>query len=158
MKEIFIHDIIGKLEWDLWKFGFNYFSTKKFEFLDEICNAVICFKVRDGQNITEKQVDKYKQIVDNPKKFFDMVAQSIFDYYVTDYNDFCYLEELPKITTIKELRPLLLLGKGIVIYIERDFRDYIGVSLECIWEEEHGLGVKIKDGKVIDVGFEDIIL
>ena len=39
-----------------------------------------------------------------------------------------------------------------------DWSEYIGLLMECAWEEEHGLGVKIVDGTIKEMGFQDIVL
>lgn len=35
---------------------------------------------------------------------------------------------------------------------------HVGLLLECTWEPEHGLAVKIEDEEIIEVGFQDIVL
>lgn len=191
MEKILIHDIIGKLEWDLRGYGSDYFCTREFEFMGKICKMQLLFVVDEedeeyGEDeepcneITESQVKKYQYIMENQEEFFKMVEEAILNYYIYSYENFMIPTDYPKISTIEELKELLLLDSGIAIYIEQDWCDFIGVALECKWEEEHGLGVKVQDeeiwreendiedfkyrylkfknNKAIEVGFQDIIL
>ena len=38
-----------------------------------------------------------------------------------------------------------------------DIREF-GILCECTWEEEHGLAIKYQDEKVVEVGYQDIII
>jgi len=38
-----------------------------------------------------------------------------------------------------------------------DWSAVIGILAECSWEEEHGFGVKIMDGRVTEIGFQDLV-
>lgn len=34
----------------------------------------------------------------------------------------------------------------------------IGLSFDCSWDEENGLGIRLNNEEVIDVGFQDIAI
>lgn len=82
------------------------------------------------------------------------VSQALYDYYVDwhpqleghddpilmpDPGDPQLVEDRARITTI---------------YLNKD--GSIGLTGDCTWEDEHGLGVLIKDGKVIDCGYAEV--
>ena len=81
--------------------------------------------------------------IENSKEFFETIANVILEYYIEEYKYFTSPEYFPKISTIEELKEVLLLYEVIIIYIMVDWRDFIGIALECKWEREHGLGIRI---------------
>lgn len=163
-KEI-INDVVGKLEWDN-EYNLGYKITKEFSFIGTICEVKIMFRTEEDK-ITANQIQKYKEITKNPKKFFNMIEEALLEYYIEYYNDINdydegdfddYPEGFPEISTVEELKPLLLLEYGIYISIREDWENYILVVLDCIWDEESGLAVKIENGKIVDVGSQSSIL
>lgn len=82
------------------------------------------------------------------------VSQALYDYYVNWY---------PQLERYNN--PILMPAPGdpqlvddrariTTIYLNKD--GSVGLSGQCTWEDEHGLGVLIKDGKVIDCGYADV--
>lgn len=62
----------------------------------------------------------------------------------------------PEIETIGQLvKHIMLVGLSIPYDILRDGRD-IGLSFDCSWDEEDGLGVRLINEKVDDVGHQEI--
>jgi hypothetical protein len=45
-----------------------------------------------------------------------------------------------------------------VVFRYGNTRPTFGLLLNCTWEEEHGVGIKFVNGKVTQVGFQDIVL
>jgi hypothetical protein len=47
----------------------------------------------------------------------------------------------------------------IVSYMNgQEWCNYIGLLAECSWSLEHGLGVKIVDGRIVEIGYQDIVI
>jgi hypothetical protein len=42
-----------------------------------------------------------------------------------------------------------------ILPVERDGLGYIGFELGCSWDEEHGVGVMLHGGRIIDIGSAD---
>jgi hypothetical protein len=47
----------------------------------------------------------------------------------------------------------------IVSYMNgQEWCNYIGLLAECSWSLEHGLGVRIVDGRIVEIGYQDIVI
>ncbi len=48
---------------------------------------------------------------------------------------------------------------GIVVsYMDgQEWCNYIGLLAECPWSPEHGIGIKIVNGQVVEIGYQDIV-
>lgn len=166
-KEIFVHEVIGELEWDRHGYGEDYFCDREFEFIGIKCKFQIAFISYGDKVIDEQQVYDYNYFIKNNDSILSEIAEKIFVYYneLYDENE-CEFDELglKKITQTSEIIPLIgdadAQDNYIIsptIYIKQD-RDYIGFSVGCEWDIDNGLGVKIVDGKVEEIGFQDIVL
>jgi hypothetical protein len=92
-----------------------------------------------------------------------IIYKAIYDYYqvvAPEYRtrfgqEFAHLA--PEVNDIAELRKILTPE---AVFIPDIFpeNEEIGLLFECTWEPEHGLGVKIEHGRVVEVGFQDVCL
>jgi hypothetical protein len=73
-------------------------------------------------------------------------------YGIRDPSD----ERVPLIKSVKDLYRLVEPESVTFPYVCP--RPTFGILCQCTWEEEHGLAVKYEDGKVVEVGFQDIVL
>ena len=64
-------------------------------------------------------------------------------------------EIMPKVTSIRDLRPLIGLAVVHLLEDERDGVAYVGFELGCSWDVEHGLGVMTHAGRVVGIGDAD---
>jgi hypothetical protein len=65
----------------------------------------------------------------------------------------------PKVPLISSLDELgRLIEPEAVVFRYTNARPTFGLLLKCSWEEEHGVGIKFVNGKVTQVGFQDIVL
>jgi len=82
------------------------------------------------------------------------VSQALYDYYVNwypqldRYND-PILHPAPGDPQLVEDRARIT-----TIYLGKD--DRIGLSGACTWDDEHGLGILLENGQVIDCGYADV--
>lgn len=90
----------------------------------------------------------------------------IFKYYLESFEDYRAMysnnEELemiaPQISSIEELGKLVSPTNLLIRYDFEDGIRRVGVLCDCTWEPEHGLAVSIENEKVIEIGFQDIVL
>lgn len=136
--------------------GYNWVSFKEIEFMGKLIDVEFYFEVeRKDSELSKKQIEYFISIL-NSESFFKKIAKGIFNYYTDMYDELQETHtELQEINEINMLSSMLRFP--ICVFIS-DENEYIGASMNCIWEPEHGLGVKIVDGEVVEVGFQDIIL
>lgn len=98
-----------------------------------------------------------KEIVQIRQGEFRKLEEEIFENY-EDYGEAVGFEEIPGISKPYEVW-LHLRNLHIYIYKSEKKKNpfRIGITFDCAWEEEHGLGVLL-DGKfeVLEVGTQDI--
>ncbi len=62
---------------------------------------------------------------------------------------------MPWLDSAEELRAFVGLAIVHVLPVERDGVAYLGFELGCAWDEEHGVGVLVHRGEVVEVGDAD---
>ncbi len=99
----------------------------------------------DDKKINEQQLEGYKSIVQYSAQDWENILNEILAYYMKHYSD---LEDWDlHIETIEGLSTAIQLNS---ISIQKSGR--VGMSFDCIWDEEHGLGVRIEKSKEVTVG------
>jgi hypothetical protein len=125
---------------------------------------VIFEREKPDQTPTERQIEAFCNFVSNRDQFFDGLEGSLFQYF----NDARQRSNLHQ-DTIKRLFPLLehprqlkslIEFRGILVsyYDGEAWCEYIGLLMECRWDVEHGLGVKVVGGQVREIGLQDIVI
>lgn len=112
----------------------------------------------DHESIYDEQRVSYQQLSDAiPKaeiaifKFY----QSICDDYRSRFGDEADAR-MPLIGEISELSKFVKLTGVVFPMVMHRGEISVGFLLECSWEPEHGLGVKLANGE-IEVGTQDIL-
>jgi len=144
---------------DLWKGETNITMFGRSE------NATLYINGEENNEITSNQREAFLNFQSNMDKIMSEAEASIFKYYQSiceDYRAMTTSDEAdivaPKISSERELSRLV---KPTSLLIRYDFEDGIrrvGVLCDCTWEPEHGLGISIENEKIIEIGFQDIVL
>ena len=109
------------------------------------------------------QRDVFDDFFKNQGNLKPKIYDAIFEYYQSvapEYRDRVgknYSKYVPYIKSIDELKTLLEPDSVFISDLAPD-RKEVGVLFECSWEPEHGLGVKIINGEIVEVGYQDICL
>jgi len=67
-------------------------------------------------------------------------------------------ERYPEIRSIEQLISHITLVGIKVPYAEMYGGRSIGLSFDCTWDDENGIGVRLNDERVIKIGFQDVAL
>ena len=90
------------------------------------------------------------------------ILSSILEYYNTRREELGYDDETndnyPYIENEDVLLNHITLVGIKVPYAEIYGGRSIGLSFDCSWDEENGLGIRLNNEEVIDVGFQDIAI
>ena len=117
---------------------------------------------KDG--VEQHQLAAYKTFTEKTDAIVSASEKAIFDYYqsvckevrsrygITNPND-------ARVPIIKSSRDVfgLVEPEGVTFPYARQ-RPTFGILCQCTWEEERGLAVKYENEKLVDVGFQDIVL
>lgn len=101
-------------------------------------------------------------VIENEEKIFDSCMNSLFHQYPEIYATYakCYDENevnefLPKINNIEELMQVVEVSSINIHPLEKKGIPFIGVELNCPWDDEHGLGILLWGDKVLKIGQGD---
>lgn len=116
------------------------------------------------EGVEQHQIAAYRTFTENTDAVVSAAEKAIFGYYqsickearsrygITNPSD----EKVPIVKSIRDMFPLVE-PEGVTFPYARQ-RPIFGILCQCTWEEERGLAVKFEDGKLVDVGFQDIVL
>jgi hypothetical protein len=119
--------------------------------------------------VTKKQAENLLEFQKNEKEIVEKIKLAIFEYYKSVYNDYksgidlankeITKKELEKIlptpTTPENLFKSYQIG---TIHIQDDKNcklGTIGLEFDCDWDIENGLGIKIENWKIKEVGIAE---
>jgi hypothetical protein len=143
---------------DLWQ------RTSEFALFDVKRAIPLMISISPKNGVEPDQVSAYKYFVENTPAVVSAAEQGIFDYYcsicgqyrsqfrISDPND----KRFPIVKTKAQVARLITLEAVIFPYVRR--QPTFGILCQCTWEEERGLAVKFSDGKMVGVGFQDIVI
>lgn len=116
------------------------------------------------QSPNELQIEAFCRFMADRDAFFSDLERLLFDYYTEARAD-CDLDAktkeslFPLIDDPRQLSSMTRLTGIVIGYFDGDdWSAVIGLLAECSWEREHGLGVKVIDGRVAEIGFQDVVV
>lgn len=115
----------------------------------------------DGR-FDQRQYVAYRTYLENWHQLQNHVLQSLLQYYQQKRQelgcDIAINADYPAIEGIEQIRSMVTLEAIAVpygdIYEERD----IGLLFTCTWDLENGVGVRLLNERVAEVGYQDIII
>lgn len=149
--------IIGELE-------FNYIWSKDMtiDFLGKQTEIALIVDGDEDGKFGEEQYEVYTLLMRDWENIQHRVLQPILDYYIERRQELGYdvgfNEDYPLLETTDQLLEKITLD-GIIVKYPELFEFYeIGLTFNCTWDEENGVGVRLMKGNVIEVGFQDVVM
>lgn len=133
----------------------NWFGT--------IVPVPVIFNLDESNAPNPLQIGAFRDFNRNRDTFFSDLEQQLLNYYhrarmESGLDDESTKERFPAIDDAGDLASMTRLTGIVIDYFDGDdWSAVIGLLAECSWEKEHGLGVKIVDGQVVEIGFQDIV-
>ncbi|WP_397540320.1 DUF2004 domain-containing protein [Rummeliibacillus pycnus] len=149
--------VFGELEYD-----FVWSKDTSINFLGhEVEIALMVNGAEDGKYDKEQYV-AYTSLMQNWEQLQQSFLQSILDYYKQERQDLGYdievNENYPLVKTTNEILEMISLDGIVVPYAGAfDGRD-IGLTFNCTWDIENGLGIRLLNEKVAEVGYQDVAI
>jgi hypothetical protein len=146
--------VFGELD-----YGLMWFRYTTIAFCGKESEVVLTIDGEEDGKFEEEQYVAYKTLMQKWEQLQYSFLQPILDYYKQKRHELGYdvedNEDYPAIeTTDQLLEKINLVGIKVPygdIYNERD----IGLSFDCTWDEENGVGIRLLDEKVSTVGYQD---
>lgn len=150
-------DIFGQLNYEyIWS------KQSKINFFDSEVDVVILIDGEQDESFELGQYDAYKILIKNWNVIHETFLDFILEYYINKRRELGYDVEInenyPEISTKEDiLKYITLVGINVPyegLYGGRS----IGISFDCSWDSENGLGLRLCDEKVVEVGYQDIAI
>ena len=157
LKMIINDTIFGELE-------FDYIWSRDIivDFFGKENKLTLMVKGDEDGEFEEEQYAAYKSLMQNWEQLQQNFLQSILDYYKQKRHRLGYeaepSEDYPLIETKEQLLETINL-EGIVVSYAGSYegRD-IGILFSCTWDRENGVGLRLVNEEIIDVGYQDIAI
>ncbi|KWX69771.1 DUF2004 domain-containing protein [Paenibacillus jilunlii] len=149
--------IFGELEYE-----YGWIKDTTIDFCGKESEISIMIDGEEDGEIDEEQYESYTSLMQNWDQLQQGFLQAILDYYIQKRHELGYdvevNENYPLIETINQLLEKITLV-GITIPFADCFegRD-IGLTFDCIWDIENGLGLRLVNEKIINVGYQDVAI
>lgn len=151
---------------NLKEFEFNFGWRKNVEMKvwdEEQKIEIVIDAYYENDEILEEQKSAYEYCENNFEHMMENAAKAILKHYRENYMGIAsevYGEDMnnaPFISMEKEVSKIVKL-KQVIICNMMNGKSTIGLTFDCKWDPEHGLGVLIEEGEVKSVGAEDSVL
>lgn len=127
----------------------------------EVSIAFLVAGDEDG-DFEEGQYEAYKMLINKWSVLQDSILEAILNYYKNKRRELGYeiepTERYPVITTTDQLLHHIMLVGIKIPYAKIYGGRSIGLSFDCTWDDENGLGIRLNNENVIEVGFQDIAI
>ncbi len=149
--------VFGALEYD-----YIWFRNIDVLFFDKK-NTISLMISGDDEGIFEKeQYEAYTSIMEKLSNLDGEILEFVFDYYRKERHQLGYdvedNENYPLIERKEDLVDKVSIVGLIVPYSGTYEGREIGLTFDCTWDDENGIGVYLLDEKVFKVGYQDIVM
>lgn len=115
----------------------------------------------DGE-FDEEQYMAYQALMQNWEDLQPSLLQKILDYYKQNRHELGYdirlNENYPLIETSDQILEMISLDGIVVPYADIFEGRDIGITFNCTWDIENGLGLRLLNEKIIEVGYQDVAI
>lgn len=151
------NEIFGKLEFD-----YTWYKKEQISFGGRKEEIIILVAGDEAGEFEDGQYEAYKMLSAKWADIQEMLLNKILDYYKSRREELGYdieqSEKCPEILTTKQLLEHITLVGIKIPYAELYGGRSIGLSFDCTWDNENGLGLRLSDENVTKVGFQDIVI
>ncbi|MFJ7993254.1 DUF6985 domain-containing protein [Peribacillus frigoritolerans] len=115
----------------------------------------------DGK-FDEEQYMAYQALMQKWEDLQLSLLQSILDYYKQKRHELGYdiglNENYPLVETTNQILEMITLDGIVVPYADIFEGRDIGITFNCTWDIENGLGLRLLNEKIIEVGYQDVAI
>ncbi|WP_342512330.1 DUF2004 domain-containing protein [Sporosarcina sp. FSL K6-1522] len=149
--------IFGEIEYDyIWS------KDTAIHFLGKETKIVLMISGEEDGLFDEEQYIAYQALIQNWAQLQQSFLQPILDYYHQKRYELGYdiefNEHYPLVETTDQLMEMITLDGIIVTYGGIFEARAIGILFDCTWDAENGVGLRLLDEKVTEVGYQDLVI
>jgi hypothetical protein len=140
--------VFGELE-------FDYIGSRDttINFWGKETNITLMVKGDEDGLFEEEQYKAYNSLMQNWKQLQPSFLQSILDYYKQKRHSLEY-----DIETNDQLLERINLEGIVVSYVGSFEGRDIGILFNCTWDKENGLGLRLVNEEIIEIGYRDVAI
>ncbi len=147
--------VFGQLEYE-----FQWFGEKRFDFNGSENIITLAVYGEEDEEFSAKQYESYTKLLDSWSEIQKSVIDRGLSYYIDLRKKLGYEvqenEHYPKIESKDDfLKHIEFVGITIFAAKKLDGR-YVGLTFDCSWDEENGLGFLLINEKVEKIGYQDV--
>lgn len=150
--------VFGELEFN----NYDWIGYKNIEFFGNEVKVALIVRGEDDGQFEEEQYMAYNFLIERWQQLQQSILEPILDYYKQKRYELGYdiefNENYPLIETVTQiLEKITLVG---IFVPDNDLIDFldIGLTFDCTWDMENGLGLCLVKGEVTEVGYQDVVL
>lgn len=153
-----INDLIfGDIE-----YNYIWYKDTVVDFLGKEIEISLMINGDEDGKFEEEQYIAYTSLIKQWNNLQEYVLEAILNYYKVKRHELGYDieddEEYPLIETIEELTQNITLVGIVIPYSGAYNGRSCGLTFDCTWDNENGIGVCLVDEKVIEVGYQDAVM
>ncbi|WP_242274684.1 DUF2004 domain-containing protein [Bacillus cereus group sp. BfR-BA-01310] len=149
--------VFGKLEYD-----FVWSKDTTISFLGNEVEIELIVKGDESGQFEEEQYVAYTSLMQNWEHLQQRFLQPILEYYKQERHELGYdievNESYPLVETTDQILEIINLDGIIVPYAGIFEGRDIGITFNCTWDIENGLGLRLLDEQVTEVGYQDVAI
>lgn len=150
--------VFGELEFN----NYDWIGYKNIEFFGNEVKVALIVRGEDDGQFEEEQYMAYNFLIERWQQLQQSILEPILDYYKQKRYELGYdvesNENYPLIETVTQIPEKITLS-GIFVP-DNDLIDFldIGLTFDCTWDMENGLGLCLVKGEVTEAGYQDVVL
>ncbi|MGG3193088.1 MULTISPECIES: DUF6985 domain-containing protein [Priestia] len=155
-------ELFGKLEYknNFWR---GKTTIKMFGEEKEILLSIDAYENTDFSNV---QKEAFLSFIQDMENIMNEAEKHIYDYYIENYEEYREMignkleadQVVPNIHAVSDLKKLVEPAELIVRRVRKNGKRRLGLLCDVCWDIENGIGVKMEDEVVEEVGYQDIVL
>ena len=149
--------VFGEIQYE-----YIWYRSSSIKFFNKEENIMLIIDGDEDGKFEDGQYEAYKLLINSWNEIQETLLDFILKYYKEKRKELGYdiqvNERYPEInSTIELLNYITLLGIK-VPYSNTYGGRSIGISFDCTWDQENGIGIILRDEQVIEVGYQYIAI
>ncbi|KGX88767.1 hypothetical protein N781_09620 [Pontibacillus halophilus JSM 076056 = DSM 19796] len=150
-------ETFGELQYE-----FGWSRTITLNFFGDTTEMDLMIDGEEEGEFDEGQYIAYKALMNSWEAIQHSVLTAILSYYKRKRIELGYdkslNEKYPLVETTHELLEMISLEGLVVPYADIFEARHIGLTLNCSWDNENGIGIRLLNEEVSEVGYQDVAI
>ena len=150
--------VFGEIEFN----GFTWEKNIRLDFCGKEHQIILMISGDEDGEFEDGQYEAYKVLMARWGDIHQSFLAPILNYYNKKRSELGYdklfNEDYPEINTPTELLQNIEIVGLVITYANIYGNRSVGITFDCTWDRENGIGLQLNDENIIDVGYQDITM